>query len=76
MQKLFTKAFWAVALEAALVAGVAAFAGSQVFVTGFTAKNFTAAGVASASAALTAFLKQLGTVQTANASIRAARAAR
>jgi hypothetical protein len=72
MLKLFTLAFWTVALEATLTAGLTAFAGSQVFVTGFNAKNFEVAGTAAVAAALAAFLKQLGTVQTVNTQAKVA----
>ena len=65
--QLFTRAFWATTLEVVLIAFLASFAGSQVFVAGFSAKNFLAATATAATAALAAFLKQLGGVQTAKA---------
>lgn len=67
MSKLFTLKFWSTAFETILVTALASFAGSQIFVTGLTWKNFAAAGLAALAAGLASFLKQLGGVQTLNA---------
>ena len=65
--QLFTLAFWANALEHALVAGASALAGTQIFTGGtITAQTWEAAGITAGMAALYAFIKQLGGVQLAN----------
>jgi hypothetical protein len=64
---MFTKAFWSTALEVVLTAFVTSFAASQVFVTGFNARNFEVAATTAVGAAVAAFLKQLGAVQTLRA---------
>jgi hypothetical protein len=66
--RLFTKAFWLRATETAVVTGAAAFAGSGVFSAGQpTLHGLVAALVAAGVAALYAFVKQVGSVQTARA---------
>lgn len=60
---IFNKALWLNAFEGAVTAGLATFAGSQVFVTGLTAHSLEAAGIAAGTAALYQFVKALGGVQ-------------
>ena len=64
---IFSLAFWTTALEAALVAGSSAFL-AAIPVTGvWNLDNLKVAGVAFATGALYAFIKQLGAVQAVNA---------
>jgi hypothetical protein len=65
--KIFSLAFWASALEHAIVAGAAVLAGSQVFTGGqLTAKTWEAAGISAGIAALYAFVKFVGGTQLYN----------
>ena len=68
---IFNKALWLNALEHALVAACAVLAGSQVFTQGsITLKSLEATGIAAGTAALYAFVKQLGGVQAVAAVLK------
>jgi hypothetical protein len=60
---MFTLSFWKNALEATLVAGLAAFAASLSITTTPSLKDLEAAAIAGGMGALYAFIKQLGGVQ-------------
>lgn len=65
---MFTKAFWLLTLELVLVAFASTFGASLALTNGTPdAHSFVAAAIAGGIAAIYAFVKQLGGVQTANA---------
>ena len=65
---LFTKAFWVQTLELVVVAFASTFGASLVLTNGTpTSHSFIAAAVAGGIAAIYAFTKQVGSVQTVNA---------
>lgn len=71
---LLTWAFWLSALEHAVVAGAAAFAGTQVFTQGnITANTWKASAIIAGVAALYAFVRQVGAVQFANGTLKVGR---
>ena len=64
---IFSLAFWSNALEAAVVAGSAGFLAVIPATGTWNMNNLKAAGIAAATGALYAFIKQLGAVQAVNA---------
>ena len=65
---MFTKAFWIATLEIVVVAFASTFGASLTLTNGTpTAHGFIAAAVAGGIAAIYAFSKQVGSVQTAAA---------
>lgn len=65
---LFSKTFWATALENMIQTGASTFSASGFFTSGHpTLKGLAAAGIAAGMAALYTFIKQLGAKQVLSA---------